>query len=238
MGIKFTVSKSLKNLGITTDSKGQLSLGNIRINEEIRREFNKRGPVKAKQAVVQDITKGISPVQGGGKFQKYSDSYKEVIRDKAAYRTINGKVVRFSADPAGISQKEFRSLRPSRDARRNYKAARDNLKQKVKDLNADFRAKQNPKKQVSPVNLRLSGKMINSFRVFSNNAFNQSYKLIFEFRNFLADIHNRLGAGKSRVVRRMLPTNRGERFNRRISSTIVVELNKAVDTTLKKFGLK
>ena len=44
------------------------------------------------------------------------------------------------------------------------------------------------------------------------------------FSNFLADIHNRLGASKKKVIRRMLPTNKGETFNLniRVSDALLI----------------
>lgn len=88
-----------------------------------------------------------------------------------------------------------------------------------------------PTKRLSPVNLRLTGKLHKSLTVFTKRK-----ALIFQFKHFLADIHNRLGAGKSKVIRRLLPTNKGEQFNRKINTTIFDELKKAVDNVAKQFS--
>jgi len=62
-------------------------------------------------------------------------------------------------------------------------------------------------KRISPINLKLSGKMLNSFFVKLNK---DSLELGFD--NEVATFHNRKGAGKSKVIRRLLP-RRGEFFN-------------------------
>jgi phage gpG-like protein len=67
----------------------------------------------------------------------------------------------------------------------------------------------------SPVNLKLTGKLHES--IFIDIRGN---KIIVGFKNALADIHNRLGAGKSKTVRRMLPTEKGEQFNKSITLSI------------------
>ena len=160
MGFKVTVAPKFRKL-----LKGGLV-------DETRKEFSKRGPVKVKQAIIQDMIKGISPVKGGGKYKKYSDSYKKAI--KAGY---------------------VGSKRPT------------------------------------PVNLRVTGELHRSL-----TSFFKGRSLFIQFKSFLADIHNRQGAGKSKAVRRMLPTNEGEQFNRRINSVIFGELKKAVDKVAKRFS--
>ena len=85
------------------------------------------------------------------------------------------------------------------------------------------------RKSVRPVNLKLSGELHKSFFVsFKNN------RIVIGFKNKLADIHNRLGAGKSKVVRRMLPTRPKEEFNRRISKGIRDELKDIISKVLRR----
>ena len=180
--------------------------GSKNIPALIRKEFSKTAPIRIKRTIIQDIIKGISPVFGKGKWTKYSKAYKEVIRNKAAYRTINGKVVRFTD------------------------------KKLVKKLNADYHAKASPSKKISPVNLRHSGGLHRSFKVFTKGGFRRRFRMVFRFNDKLADIHNRRGAGKSKVVRRLLPDKQGERFNRTIEKKILSELRKAVDTIAKQFN--
>lgn len=81
-------------------------------------------------------------------------------------------------------------------------------------------------KKKRPVNLKLTGELLKSFfvKVKSNG-------LELGFDNELADIHNRKGAGKSKTVRRMLPTNQGESFNRSITNgleELLVKLAKKI----------
>jgi len=70
-------------------------------------------------------------------------------------------------------------------------------------------------KRKRPVNLKLSGDLLKSLQTFVRNKI-----LIIRFDNSLADIHNRRGAGKSKVVRRMLPTESGETFNESIQRDV------------------
>ena len=58
--------------------------------------------------------------------------------------------------------------------------------------------------------------------------------LLISFDNFLADIHNRLGAGKSQVIRRMLPTEDGETFNRSITTRVTEVLNQVAKNIFKR----
>lgn len=202
-----TLDKKVKNLLSNTD-KGFVA--------EVRREFSKRGPVKVKQAIVQDMIKGISPVKGQGKWQKYSDSYKQAIRGTAAFRTINGKVVPFTTK--GISGKGAAKRRRT-------------MRTLIAKLNQGLAGK-----RISPVNLRVTGDLHRSLISKVTGGFLRSWKLKITFKSKLADIHNRLGAGKSKVVRRMLPTKDQERFNNRITNTLLLELQKAADKVAQKFS--
>ncbi len=141
----------------------------------VQKEFSRSSLKKIKIAIIdRTILRGISPVKGEGKFQKYSTSYKESIR-------------------AG------RLPVP---------------------------------KNISPVNLKLSFTMLESF--FIKFKFGKKARIVMGFDDFLADIHNRLGAGKSKVIRRMLPNRTGEEFNRSITSTILREFRKAVKKVVAK----
>lgn len=166
MTFKVNISPSMKRLLQSNQKKGLI--------DDVRKEFSKRGPIKVKQAIVQDMIKGISPVKGGGRWSKYSDSYKTSIK-KGAYS-------RYS-------------------------------------------------KKVTPINLRLSGALHKSLKVFLSGQL-----LFIEFNNFLADIHNRRGAGKSKIIRRLLPIKKGEQFNRKITTVIYDQLRKAVNVVAKQFS--
>jgi len=75
-----------------------------------------------------------------------------------------------------------------------------------------IKAKQHEGKRVRPVNLFLKGDLMKSLKVKV-----VGHGIRISFDNFKADIHNRLGAGKSKTIRRMLPTNQGEEFSRSIT---------------------
>lgn len=188
MPIKIEIGKGVKKV---------LSRNTI---AEVRKEFSKRGPVKVKQALVRDVIRGVSPVQGKGKFKKYSDSYKQTIKGKTTFRTVNGRVV------------------------------------PIKGRDTDYLNASRPTKAISPVNLRHTGEFIKSLKVTTTGGFFKTFRLLFDWRSFLADIHNRRGAGKSKVTRRILPTEKGERFNSRIQKTLIDELKKAVNIVAKRLS--
>jgi len=50
--------------------------------------YAKIAPPAIQHAVLDDISKGISPVQGEGKYAKYSESYKDEIKAKKSKRMI------------------------------------------------------------------------------------------------------------------------------------------------------
>lgn len=122
--------------------------------DKIKEEFKEANFDDLIDAIIKQISKGISPVRGIGGFQKYSIAYKEQIRD-----------------PFTIPHR---------------------LK----------------KDKISPVNLKLTGRMHDSL---SHEPSKDGVRL--EFRDKKAFWHNNTGAGKSRVIRRILPTESGERFN-------------------------
>lgn len=90
-------------------------------------------------------------------------------------------------------------------------------------------------KQVSPVNLKLSGELHNSLKVFGVGLLSKVYVLRIQFNDFLADIHNRRGASKKKVIRRLLPTNNGEEFNYGLTQLLLKSLRTAVDRVLLKY---
>lgn len=122
-----------------------------------------------KQAMIESIERGVSPVNQGGKspkqdggrlrFQKYSESYTDQIKKKQT----------------GESGKRQR-----------------------------------------PVNLKLSGKLLRSIK---SKVF-RDYVRVW-FTDGKAKYHDKLGAGKSKVIRRMAPNPKnGERFNTGITRRI------------------
>lgn len=83
-------------------------------------------------------------------------------------------------------------------------------------------------KRTRPVNLRLTGELLKSLFV---KVTTRGLKIGFD--NKLADIHNRRGAGKSKTVRRMLPTNKGETFNRSITTRLREVLAKVANNIFR-----
>ena len=62
--------------------------------------------------------------------------------------------------------------------------------------------------QRSPVNMTLTGEMLKSLEIVRRGD-----AILMQFDDPKAYFHNNSGAGKSRVIRRLLPDNNGERFN-------------------------
>jgi len=86
------------------------------------------------------------------------------------------------------------------------------------------------KGRTRPVDMKRSGKMLNSLQVSLTSS-----SIVLRFRNKKpADYHNRLGAGRGKVVRRLLPSNRGERFKKSIENTIVRYLRRAARIAARK----
>jgi hypothetical protein len=75
-----------------------------------------------------------------------------------------------------------------------------------KQYNAEYADKEKGGRR-KPVDMTGTGKMLDSLEVRPTKS---SY--VIRFKSIIADYHNRLGAGKSKVIRRLLPSNRGERF--------------------------
>lgn len=118
------------------------------------------------------LAKGLSPVKGIGRLQRYSVDYTEAIK-RGAFRSFG--------------------------------------------------------KKQRPINLFLSGEMLDSGRTEQRKG---GVRVVFP--HYLADIHNRRGAGKSKVVRHFMPTTSGEEFSRTIMSPIYVELQKLVSQEVSR----
>ena len=200
MAIRFKLNrKAQRTLGLKSVG-GKLVTDTSYLVDEVRKAFSIQGPKKARQAVLRDLGKGISPVDGQDKYEKYSKSYKKVISGKGMFRTINGKPVYFE----GVSDP-------------NLSAASGT-------------------KRTSPVNLRFTGQLWNSLKTFTTGGSGIRFRLVFDWRDFLADIHNRRGASKKKVIRRMLPTESNETFNSEILDKILEVLVKAADKVAKRFS--
>ena len=165
--------------------------------------------------IVTFIKKGVSPVKGQ-RFAPYTDSYKAQIRGEAAFRTgKNGKV--FAIKTTDL--KQF----TSKYAKSHFKEQNEPIKEKIAEMNKDFLAHG---KRLRPINLTLSGKMLDS--MFSKV---ENTKLVIGFTDEKASYHNE---GTDKIVRRaMLPTNKGEEFNKNITLRLR-EIARLI--TIKTFG--
>ena len=121
-------------------------------------------------AILDLISKGISPVAGKRKFKPYSKTYREAIE-------------------------------------RGYYGD----------------------KRKTPVNMKLSGEMLDSLSLKANKE-----SVTISFDDPVSEFHNDLGAGKSKVIRRLLPTNQGERFSKVIDDKVRDALRFSVETTKRK----
>jgi phage gpG-like protein len=78
-------------------------------------------------------------------------------------------------------------------------------------------------KRRRPINLTLSGDLLDSFFIKAGEK-----KITLGFTNELAEIHNTLGASKKKVIRRLLPTESGEKFNDSIEFRVREAVRKAL----------
>ena len=132
------------------------------LDKYIKKSFNKilklsrkeLPPVLKEEIIDNHILKGKSPVDGEGRFDKYSPSYTRQIR-----------------------KKKFKKY----------------------------------KKRTRPINLKLSGDLIESFYIKPN----WQNKFRIGFTDPKAVYHDKDGAGKGKKIRRMLPRD-GEQFTSRI----------------------
>lgn len=158
----------------------------------IQKEFSKKIYEFIDKEILVLIGKGISPVEGKGRYVEYSDSYKKQIRG---------------------SSNELRRIASGRGGSVDVKG---------NDL---FKGK-----RIRPVNLKLSGGMLNS--IFKKKTLKS---VIVGFKSKLATIHDQLGAGKSRVIRRILPNPQDdESFSRAINIRIRDALKQSVQKVTKK----
>ena len=116
-----------------------------------------------KKLILESIGRGVSPVEGFGRFDQYSIAYKNAIR--------------------GGYYEQY-------------------------------------KKRQRPVNLKLSGKMLKKLSVKASGT-----KLVVKIDSKIADYHNKEGAGKSKIIRRLLP-GRKEEFSRQITSKVLREFKR------------
>jgi len=85
------------------------------------------------------------------------------------------------------------------------------------------------KGKFQPVDMKVNGDMLDSMQVRTTKS-----SFLIAFRSIIADYHNRLGAGRGKVIRRLLPTKNGERFKKDIQNRILRMLEGASRKSIKK----
>jgi hypothetical protein len=81
----------------------------------------------------------------------------------------------------------------------------------------------------APVDMTVTGDMLDSLEVKVD-----SEKLVVEFTSPIAKYHDIDGAGKSKIIRRLLPKQGSERFRSDIVKAIKEFVTKAIDRVVKK----
>lgn len=180
-----------------------------RMKKEIIPRVMKDNADKVGQTVVDDIKaslkRGVSPVEGEARFIEYSESYKKQI-DQANF--------------LGQLQKK---------SKKKYGGALASLLSKIDtSVPANIEYLRSNNKKERPVNLKVSGKMIDSLR-YIISAFTDKGQIIIEYTDKLAYIHTVLGAGKKKVIRKALPQG-SENFSR----TILRKVNTILSDGIKE----
>lgn len=146
---KFSLIKKLKKEVIRESL--QKEIRNISQRIDIA-TANKIGDIAV--SVIKDfVSKGINPLNVGGKFPKYSDNYKNVIKSQIAFRKNRGNKtfgIPFFTEVSSLKTKKARKVEIAGLSQYALKV-REQDKQKFKD------------KRISPVNLKLSGKFLEEF---------------------------------------------------------------------------
>lgn len=152
------------------------------------------------------IFSGQSPVSGFGRYQKYSQSYKDFLEGKARFYSFkSGKVVR-------VEPKYSARSTPKANKSGGYKiGAKTSIKQ-------DKFARPFPNKKTSPVNLYATGEMMSTLKLKKDTS--RQVIWVGFFGSKVAEYHDKLGASRKKVIRRLLPTRQGEKFKSNISSGI------------------
>ena len=199
-------------------------LGELYVQKRVK-EFYKAAASELPGVILGLIRKGISPVEGVGKFAQYSKSYVDQIEGKVQFRTINGKAVPFKP-----------RLEVKRDSL--YGASFNKVAGKGKRLHDSFKKGTNSKisfsqsfgkglgagKIKSPVNLQVSGGMLGSIM----SSFSEKGTKI-EFTSKLAEYHNNIGVGKNKTKRPFLPNRPEQEF----SSLVMKKLKDLLTNSFK-----
>jgi len=188
-----------------TDLKRVISASAKRAIKVTVSDWQKVGSKILKIEILAAMNRGVSPVAGEGRYDKYSRSYAQQLGHGAQF-----------------ARSEKRRTGPKRKRRRKSKLVK--LIGKAKSVFAPKKKKTKKKKvfkygkQLRPVNLKVTGKMHRSLGV---SKVKDGLKV--KFSNPLAHIHSELGAGRKKVIRRIFPK---EGSNQTFSRVILRKLRK------------
>jgi hypothetical protein len=172
------------------------------------------------KAIKEFILRGISPVKGQVRYDRYSDSYRDQIKmNKAFFRNKKGGVF-FIERLSSATLKEFR-------ASKEAKADNTMIANYIKELNADL-LKAN--KKVSPVNLKVSGDLLDSLTATRNDR-----GVLIKFDDKKAKYHDIEGVGRARTLRRLLP-NTGGRDGEAFNDRLLRNIKQLYERSIQKFA--
>lgn len=151
--------------------------------------------------IIESIERGVSPVKGEGRYKKYSQSYRDALQNKST----------FWKDDQGRTRAVSKG---DKNTNRFIKNRNDKLYEG---------------KRVRPVNLTVTGKLLESFKVKISKGL-RVITLVFEDEK--AEYHN---DGTNTIPkRRMLPTGNNEQFSLRIQNQLFKAVNRALRDIIRK----
>lgn len=200
---------------------------NVKIDavSEIRKELNSPGAQKKIGEFVLGemkdfIARGVSPVRGEGKFEAYS-GVKEV-RDSKKKQGQLRKIAK-----SLVSERAQKKIKRRISAHKGVQTRALNNKYPY-NVQDDY-----PDKKASPVNLKLSGKMLKALRFLP---IPNGIRINFLDKDMEARAikHNEGDPKKSLPQRKFLPTGRNDDFNVSISRGLLDLITDMLDAILKK----
>lgn len=158
---------------------------------------------------------------------------KEFTRNGTNARNIKKAIIDdMGAGVSPVASHKWKKYSQSyKDVIRGKKTFRRTKEGKTLAFNSPDKAFLKHKKPISPVNLKLSGGLWQSLKVSTTGKV-----ITVAFENFLALVHNNLGASKKKFIRRLLPTEQGEKFNESITQVVENGVKKAIDIVVKRIN--
>lgn len=175
--------------------------------------------------LVSTIQKGISPVEGVGRFQKYSQSYLDQIDGKVKFVYMNGHAVAVRPK-LEVKRKNLYGAEFNKGAKKGQLFHNEYKKGTFSAISV--KAEAFPKglgvgKLKSPVNLTKTGVMLGTIRSTI-----KPEGVYLSFDSKIAKYHNDEGVGKAKTKRFMLPNKPGQTF----SSLIMKKLRDMLKSAL------